>query len=165
MEGSVDEPKKKRRLLIIDVDENNVPVSSVSSDTVKQVAVPVAPPVPRTPVVLGPGHVQGRTQQEVLRLCREARFDEEKIEARIWHRVDDILKAKTYDEAQEYAKKAMDAASIYFLLNRKNPEKQAKAAERIAKMYRNKGEDEKADKQLAKAKKLRDDLAAEVKKP
>ena len=98
--------------------------------------------------VFGPGHVQGRTQQEVLRLCREARFDEEKIEARIWHRVDEILKAKTYAEAQAYAKNAIDAASIYFLLNTKKPEKQAK--------------DEKADKQLAKAKRIRAEIAAEA---
>ena len=141
----MDEPKKRRRLLIVDVDENNVPIPP---GTVSQAVAPPVPIIPRTPIVLGPGHVQGKTQQEVLRLCRQARFDEEKIEARIWHRVDEILKAKTYAEAQAYAKNAIDAASIYFLLNTKKPEKQAK--------------DEKADKQLAKAKRIRAEIAAEA---
>jgi len=147
----VDEPKKRRRLLIIDVEEDG------------QTPVAYAPTIPRTPVVFGPGHVHGRTQQEVMRLCREARYDEEKIEARLWNRVDEILKAKSIEEAEVFAKKAMEVASVFFLLNTKKPEKQAKAAERIAEMYRRKGEDGKADKQLAKAKKIRAEMAAEAK--
>lgn len=147
----MDEPKKRRRMLIIDVtDDGQAPVAP-------------APIIPRTPVVFGPGHVHGRTQQEVMRLCKEARYDEEKIEGRIWNRVDEILKATSIDEAEVFAKKAMEVASIFFWLNTKKPEKQAKAAERIAEMYRRKGEDGKADKQLAKAKKIRAEMAAEAK--
>lgn len=106
-------------------------------------------------------------QQEVLQLCRDARCDEEKIDAHVWFRVDEILKATTLEQAEELAKKAHMAAVTHFLINRKHPEKQAKAAERLAKMHANKGDDEKAKQQLEKAKKIRAEIRAEAleKKP
>lgn len=153
----MDEPvKKKRRLLIVDVTEDGQPLNQ-----------PPAQPVAPQPVVTitTPGHIHTRVQHAVLKLCKEARFDEEKIDAHVWNKVDEVLKAATNEEAEQRAKKALDVATIYFLLNTKKPEKQAKAAERIAKMYRNKGDDMNADKQLAKAKKIRAEMAAEEKKP
>jgi len=151
----VEEPKKKRRLLIIDVDENNVPLG----EGVRPVQYAALPP--EKPVTITPGYLHGQAQQEVLKMCREARFNEEKIEDRIWIKLDEVLKATTVEEAQIAVKRALDSASMYFLMRRKQPEKQAKAAERIAKMYRNKGDDANADKQLAKAKKIRAEMKAE----
>jgi len=151
----MEEPKKKRRLLIIDVESDTPYVPAA------------AKPPPPEPVVLTPGVIHGNAQKEVLRMCKEARFNEEKIEDRIWIRLDEVLKAKTVAEAHVLVEKALESAQLYFTLNRKHPEKQAKAAERIAEMYRRKGEDEKADKQLAKAKKIRAEIRAEaqVRKP
>jgi len=150
----VDEPKKKRRLLIIDVE---------SDGTVGPVVA--IPPTAATPAIITPGYIHGQAQKEILRLCKAARFDEEKIEDRIWIKLDEVLKSKTIDEAHAASKKALDSAHLYFLMRAKKPEKQAKAAERISKMYRNKGDDVNADKQLAKAKKFRAEMAEEAKKP
>lgn len=85
------------------------------------------------------------------------------IDPHVWKRIDQILAATTLDEARTIAKKALDSASIHFIMNTKHPEKQAKTAERLAEMHRKKGDDEKADKQLAKAKKIRDEMEAEKK--
>lgn len=145
MEGVLEEPKKKRRLLIVDVSDD--------SPTPTVVAPPVVAPVP---VVIGPGHIHGQMQLKVLALCREAEFNEEEIEARIWNKVDEILKTTTVEEAEAAAKRAYDSASLYFIIRKKKPpEVRAKTAERLAKMHRNKGEDAKAAIALEKAKKIR----------
>lgn len=87
-------------------------------------------------------------------------MDPEKIEDRIWVRIDNIIKAATVEEAEIEAKKTLASASVYFILNTKSPEKQAKAAERIAKMHYNKGDDEKAKQQMEKAKRIRAEMQA-----
>lgn len=140
-------PKKKRRMLIIDVDgETATPAPQAPS-------APVAPPPEMTP-----GRVHGRVQQEILRLAKEAHMEPEKIEDRIWVRIDDIIKAKTVEEAEELAKKVLASASVYFILHTKSPEKQAKTAERIARMHAAKGDDEKAKQQMDKAKRIRAEM-------
>lgn len=87
-------------------------------------------------------------------------MDPEKIEDRIWIRIDTIIKAPTVEEAEAEAKKIISSASVYFILNTKSPEKQARAAERIAKMHYNKGDDEKAKQQMEKAKRIRAEMQA-----
>lgn len=139
-------PKKKRRMLIIDVD----------GDTAAAAPPPQAPVV--VPPPMTPGRVHGRVQQEILRLAKEAHMDPEKIEDRIWVRIDDIIKATTVEEAEELAKKTLASASVYFILHTKSPEKQAKTAERIARMHELKGDDEKAKQQMEKAKRIRAEM-------
>lgn len=150
-----EQPKKRRKLLIVDVDENG---AELPEGLVTTYAIPTAPEV-RPVVTVGTIHTQ--MQKEILSLYKEARIDEEKIETRIWNKVDEILKATTLEEATAAAKVARNSAWMHCLMNKKDPEKQAKAADRIAKMWRNKGETEKAKQQEARAKKLRADFAAE----
>lgn len=149
-----DPPKRKRKLIIVDVPGDGIQPMSVPAP------VPVVSAAPLV-IVAGPGPVHARVQQEVLAMARKARFDEDKIEAGTWARVDSILDAPTREKAEEVAKVVLGHLQIHFLLLTKHPEKQAKAAERIAKMWRTKGEDEKADKQLEKAKKIREEMAQE----
>lgn len=143
--------KKRRRLIIVDIESDGIPYTGP--------VVVAQPPTPYVPP--SPGSIHSATQKEVLELCRKARCDEMNVDPHIWKKVDLILAAPSVEEAHAAAKRALDSASIYFIMNTKHPEKQAKAAERIAKMWRTKGEDEKADAQLAKAKKIRADMAKE----
>lgn len=148
------EEPKKRRLRIVD---------AVSDETTGP-AIPKPLPPPPEPTAVTPGHVHQQAQQEILRLCEKADFSIEKIEDRIWLKLDKVLKTKTLEEAQLAAKEAVKTAEIFFLLGTKTPETQAKTAERIAKMHRNKGNDEEADKQAAKAKQIRTNAANKIAK-
>lgn len=155
-----DQPKKKRRLFIVDIPGDG---TGQLVDIVPP--MPVVQKPPPGPEIDGPGPTHARVQREVVEMCQKSRGDVEDIDPHIWKRVDSILAAKTKDEAEEIAKSVISGASIHFILNTKHPEKQAKSAERLAKMWRTKGEDEKADAQLAKAKKIRAEIAKETKKP
>ena len=145
------EEPKKRRLRIVD---------AVSDEPIG----PITPKPPPEPTAVTPGHVHQQAQQEILRLCEKADFSVEKIEDRIWLKLDKVLKTKTVEEAQIAAREAVKTAEIFFLLETKTPETQAKTAERIAKMHRSKGNDEEADKQVAKAKQIRTDAAKKTTK-
>lgn len=152
-----EQPKKRRKLFIVDIPGDGTTTVGVVPP------LPPAPVSPPEPKIEGPGPVHARAQQEVLEMCKKARGDVDDIDPHVWKRVDTILTVKTTAEAEEIAKTVLASAQVHFILTTKHPEKQAKAAERLAKMWRTKGEDEKADAQLAKAKKIRADMAKEVK--
>lgn len=144
-------PVKRRRLLIVDVE---------TPPGEQQVFAPL---VVRQETVPGPGRVHALAQLEVIEMAKKARVPLEKVEDEVWLKLDTILRAPTQETAQEVARKILSSLSIKFLLLTKDPEKQAKSAERIAKMWRDKGEDEKADAQLAKAARIRAEIQAELK--
>lgn len=88
-------PKKKRKLLIVDCDENGKPI--------------VDPPKR----LEGIGNVHKDLQQYILKLSEHYKFEGE-IDGDIWKKVDQVLAATTQEEANAFIKAASDHALAFF---------------------------------------------------
>lgn len=89
-------PKKKRKLLIIDIGEDGKPIASYTPKPLE-----------------GIGNTHKELQQYVLKLAEHYKYDGE-IDVKIWAQVDKVLDAKTPEEANAAIKSASEYAAAFF---------------------------------------------------
>lgn len=155
-------PKKKRKLLIVDVVEGEtVPV--VPPPSTKDTGPTFSPSAFVGLEGIGPVHA--KLQQYILKLAEYYRYSGD-IDDRVWIKADKCLSATTPEEANTAIAEAAKSAQVYFLslwgskkaagpATPESFEKQAKSAESLAKMFEKKGDDEAAQKQRDRAEQLR----------
>lgn len=115
-------------------------------------------------MTLGELHAQG--QRDIKKMAEHYRYPVDDIDERIWQSLDRVLHAKDITEGYELLKKAIDKFDIHCLASWsrgkiKGPaseaalEREAKQAESLSKLLREKVGDEAADKQLERASTIR----------
>lgn len=91
-------PKKKRKLLIVDIGEDGKPIATMSTPPQR---------------LEGIGTVHKELQQYILKLSEHYKFEEE-IDGEIWKKVDKVLEATTQEEANAFIKAASEHAIAFF---------------------------------------------------